>query len=103
MGIRSVSREEFDAYGPVRAPNIEEIVEEAEWFADDEGILIGVLALDKADNDWFAAVLGRDVHGDFRAVDVESCVKDIDDARGQLQAMMERLLATGAKTFPQKD
>jgi hypothetical protein len=103
MGIRSVSREEFDAYGPVRAPNIDEIVEEAEWFADDAGILIGVLAFDKADKDYFIAVLGRDAHGDFRAIDVESCVKDIGEARRQLLSMMEKTLSTGTTTFPQPD
>jgi hypothetical protein len=102
MGIRSVSREEFDAYGPVRSPNIDEIVEEAEWFGDDGGIVIGVIALDRADKDWFIAVLGRDVHGDFRAIDVESCVKEIDDARRQLLAMMEKALATGERVFPQE-
>jgi hypothetical protein len=102
MGIRSVSRREFDAYDPVRSENIDEIVEEAEWFADDEGIVIGVIALDKADRDWFIAVLGRDVHGDFRAIDVESCIGQIDEARSQLLVMMEKALATGARTFPQE-
>jgi hypothetical protein len=103
MGIRSVSRSEFDAYGPVRSENIEEIVEEAEWFADDDGIVIGVIALDKADQDWFIAVLGRDVHGGFRAIDVESCIRNVDEARSQLLAMMEKKLATGERTFPQED
>jgi hypothetical protein len=101
MGIRSVSRSEFDAYDPVRSENIDEIVKEAEWFADDDGIVIGVIALDKADQDWFIAVLGRDVRGDFRAIDVESCIRKIDDARSQLLAMMEKALATGERTFPQ--
>ena len=96
-------RREFDAYDPVRAGNIDEIVEETEWFADDDGIVIGVIALDKADQDWLIAVLGRDVHGDFRAIEVESCIMTIDEARSQLLAMMDRALATGVRTFPQKD
>jgi hypothetical protein len=103
MGIRSVSRDEFDAYDPVRAENVDEIVEETEWFADDDGVVIGVIALDKADQDWLIAVLGRDARGDFRAIDVESCITKIDEARSQLLAMMERALATGERTFPQKD
>jgi hypothetical protein len=103
MGIRSISRAEFDGYGPARSPDTTEIVEETEWFADDDGILIGVVALDRSDKDWFIVVLGRDVHGDFRAIDVESCIGEIDDARSQLLAMMEKALATGERTFPQGD
>jgi hypothetical protein len=103
MGIRPVSRGAFDAYDPVRAENIDEIVEETEWFADDDAIVIGVIALDKTDQDWLIAVLGRDAHGDFRAIDVESCIRNIDDARSQLLEMMERALASGVRTFPQKD
>ena len=102
MGVRSVSRGEFDAYDPVRSENVEEVLEETEWFADDDGIVIGVIAKDKADQDWFIAVLGRDVRGDFRAIDVESCIRNIDEARSQLLAMMEKKLATGERTFPQE-
>jgi hypothetical protein len=103
MGVRPVSRGEFDAYDPVRAENIDEIVEETEWFADDDGVVIGVIALDRTDQDWLIAVLGRDTHGDFRAIDVESCIRTINEARSQLLAMMEKVLATGVRTFPQKD
>jgi hypothetical protein len=103
MGIRPVSRGAFDAYDPVRAENIDEIVEETEWFADDDGIVIGVIALDKADQDWLIAVLGRDGHGDFRAINVESCIRTIDEARSQLLAMMEKALSTGERIFPQQD
>ena len=103
MGIQSVSRSQFDAYGPVRASNIDDILDETEWFADDDGIVIGVIALDKADKDWLIAVLGRDDRGDFRAIDVESCIENADAARSQLIAMMEKALASGEKLFPQAD
>ena len=52
MGIRVVSRLEFDAYGPARAPESEDIFEETEWFADDAGVVIGLIAMDKSDRDW---------------------------------------------------
>jgi hypothetical protein len=103
MGIRHLSRIEFDAYDPARLPESEEIFEETEWFADDIGIVIGVIALDRSDRDWFIGVLGRDEHGVFRAIDVESSIETIDDARVQLIAMMEKALATGLTVFPQGD
>jgi hypothetical protein len=96
-----VSRIEFDGYGPARAPESEEIFDETEWFADDSGIVIGLIALDKSDNDWFIGVLGRDARGTFRAIDVESCIASIDDARVQLIEKMETALATGERIFPQ--
>jgi hypothetical protein len=102
MGIRPVSRIEFDEYDPARLPESEEIFEETEWFADDGGTVIGLIALDKVDKDWFIGVLGRDERGTFRAIDVESSIESIDAARLQLIAMMEKLVATGRAVFPQE-
>jgi hypothetical protein len=101
MGIRPVSRLEFDGYRPARAPESEDIFEEKEWFADDGGIVIGLIALDKADKDWFICVLGRDERDTFRAIDVESSIESLDAARVQLIAMMEKSVATGLTVFPQ--
>jgi hypothetical protein len=98
-----VSRPEFDGYNPARAPESEEIFEETEWFADDDGVVIGLIARDKSDQDWFVGVLGRDERGTFRAIDVESCIENIDAARIQLIEKMEEALATGARIFPQPD
>ena len=103
MGIRPVSRIEFDEDDPARLPESEEIFEETEWFADDGGTVIGLIALDKVDKDWFIGVLGRDERGTFRAIDVESSLENIDVARIQLIAMMEKALATGLTVFPQGD
>ena len=98
-----MSRAEFDAYDPARLPESEEVFQETEWFADDGGVVIGLIAIDKADKDWFIGVLGRDERGTFRAIDVESSLQNIDDARIQLIAMMEKALATGLMVFPQGD
>jgi hypothetical protein len=101
MGIRPVSRIEFDEYGPARAPESEMIFDETEWFADDTGVVIGLIALDKRDQDWFIGVLGPDERGVFRAIDVESCIENIDDARAQLIKKMEGAVSTGERIFPQ--
>jgi hypothetical protein len=103
MGIRPLSRIQFDEYQPARLPESQDIFEETEWFADEGGIVIGLIALDKADKDWFIGVLGRDQHGTFRAIDVESSIESVDHARVQLFAMMERALSTGRSVFPQED
>ena len=103
MGIRPVSRIEFDGYGPARAPESETVFDETEWFADDTGVVIGLIALYKSDRDWFIGVLGRDEQGVFRAIDVESCIENIDDARVQLIKKMEQTLSTGETIFPQRN
>jgi hypothetical protein len=103
MAIRSVSRDEFDKFKPARSPILEMTIEEVEWFADDGGIVIGVLARDRADDDWSAAILGRDERGQFRAIDMAVSVKTRDEARTLLNAKMEKALATGETVFPQGD
>jgi hypothetical protein len=103
MGIKAISRREFDQLGPARAPEAEEMMDEQEWFADDGGCVTGLLALDRTDRDWFVVVLGRDEQGQFRAIDVESCIAHVDQARAELLERMARAVATGLTVFPQAD
>jgi hypothetical protein len=90
--IRSISRNEFDAFQPFRAPETELRLTETEWFADDGGSVIGLIAEDSADKDWLVAVLARDQHGTFRAVDVESCIELQSEARDELLSRMEKAI-----------
>src|SRR5689334_20312995 len=103
MPIRAVSRKEFDAFNPFRASELDVVLQELEWFADDGGIVIGVIALDLADQDYFVGVLGPDGSGVFRAIDVESCLETVDDARAELMSRMQKALASGETVFPQED
>ena len=103
MSIQAVSRTEFDKFEPVRSPTAEVYFEEVEWFADDKGIVIGVITLDRSDKDWAVAVLGRDEHGRFRAIDNEVSIENLDDARDLLTAQMNQALAKGETVFPQGD
>lgn len=41
---------------------------ELSWFEEGDETLLGMVALDTGDNDYSAAVLGRDAHGRFRYV-----------------------------------
>lgn len=103
MAIRAVSRTEFDAFNPFRASELDVVLQEVEWVADDRGIVIGVIALDLADQDYFVGVLGPDGSGVFRAIDAESCLKTVDDARAELLSRMQKAVATGDTVFPQED
>ena len=103
MAVNSISRWEFDAFGPSRGPLVGVAWEEVEWFADEAGNVIGVLTHDLADDDWGYAALGRDRNGAFRAVDNDVSIKRQDEARTRLMARMERLAETCQTVFPQGD
>lgn len=103
MAIQSIPKREFDRLGPGRGPMVESMVEEVEWFADDEKLVIGVVARDRSDNDFSIAVLGRDERRKFRAIDTDVSIETVDDARAQLIEKMEKALAAGDKIFPQGD
>ncbi len=103
MSINTIPRAEFDRFKPLRHPEAESVFEETEWFADEQGVVLGVLARDRADGDWAYAVLGRDERGVFRAFENEVSIMRRDDARHQLIGTMERAVSTGAKMFPQGD
>ena len=82
---------------------VESLIEEIEWFADDEKSVIGVVARDRSDNDFSIAVLGRDERQKFRAIDTDVSIQNVNDARAQLIEKMERALATREKIVPQRD
>ena len=103
MSIQSITRAEFDKFSPLRAPAAALILDEVEWFADEAGIVLGLIARDQADHDYFVGVLGRDEGGNFRAIDVNSGIVTLDEARSELIAKMERALATGKTVFSQGD
>jgi len=94
MPIQSIPKREFDRLGPGRGPMVESLIEEVEWFADDEKTVIGVVARDRSDNDFSIAVLGRDEQQKFRAIDTDVSIETATDARAQLIAKMERALRT---------
>jgi hypothetical protein len=103
MPIRAISRGDFEKFKPARHPILSVTIDEVEWFADDDGVVIGVLARDKSDKDWSIAALGRDERGEFRMIDGAVSIANQDDARTELKAKMEKALASGDKMFPQGD
>jgi hypothetical protein len=101
VAIRALSRREFDRFRPARIPVGDLTIEEVEWFADDDGIVIGVIARIASDRDWSIAVLGRDPScGTFRAFDADANVVKLDTARLLLFAKMEMALESRQVLFP---
>jgi len=87
--IQQISEYEFRKYrvslcGPLGAL----IIEEREWYVGSPPETLGVVILDRIDNDWGFVVLSPDEHGDFRAVDTGSSFQDIDSARDALRIAM---------------
>jgi len=104
VAIRAVSQQEFDRFQPTRIPLADLIIEEVEWFADDDGIVIGVITRIASDRDWSIAVLGRDTkRGPFRAFDADANFGELETTRRLLFVKMEMALATGRTVFCQED
>ena len=64
------------------------------------GVLLGVIVIDRVDSDYGYIVLGRDEHGQFRAIEA-AYSHSIDGAREALYSTMHEILASGASVFPQ--
>lgn len=103
MSAQNISQDEFENFNPARNPMMLEIAEEKHWFRDSDGDVIGVLLLDKADQDWNAVILGRDERGDFRAIKVEASIADETEAIETTCRLIEEYERSGQKVFPQGD
>lgn len=99
MAVRGISRSQFDRFKPTRIPMA--VIEERAWFVDTTKNFLGILTLDKTDNDWGYVIQARDQNGSFRAIDHEISIESEDAARDALMAAMEKLSQSGKTVFPQ--
>jgi hypothetical protein len=88
MAFRSVSQQEFHAYGPSPGGTTARPTDEHEWFADGAGDVIGVIA--KAPT-WTVTAFVRHADGTFRADHATSDFADVNEARCALFAQMARV------------
>jgi hypothetical protein len=72
-----------------------------EHWVEERGVLLGVVTLGRADQDYGYVVLGRDEHHRFRAIETASSHPSIEKARAALQSAMREIAKSGATTFPQ--
>jgi len=104
LDIKEISKQLFDSYVlSSRDPIVVLFTQELKWYANNNETILGVIALDKIDNDFAAVMLGRDEIGRFRAFNVQSSFQNIDDAIHWLKETMNWYTSLGKTVFPQGD
>ncbi len=103
MASKTLTKPRFEALAFSRLPTIKSIIDEREWYSDQDENVLGVVTWDKIDHDWGYLVLGRDKRDLFRAIEVEVSLQDAETARDRLFARLSYYTVTGEKVFPQGD
>lgn len=102
--VKKLSRERFNAYVDwTRLPNTEIMSQELEWYFGPREYLLGVLLLDKTDEDFGGVVLARDACGRYRCIDAFANVDMLNTARAKLKRLMQKHIKANVKSFPQGD
>jgi hypothetical protein len=85
-----------------RSPAAAYISKELAWFSNEGETILGVLLLDRIDNDYVSIVLGPGEAGRFRAFDVKS-FPDQDSATSWLHNTIKWHTLNSPPLFPQGD
>lgn len=102
-GVVSITPERYNAFVAwTRAPSANLVGEELEFFSNVAETLIGVLLKDKTDRDFGFVVLGRDLKGRFRCIDVTTSMTRTG-ARHALFSSLRNHTESGKTVFPQHD
>lgn len=102
-GVLVMTPERYNAFVAwTRSPVADIVGEELEFFSNKEEALIGVLIKDRFDRDFGFVVLGRDLKGRFRCVDMSASMKRTD-ARHSLFKSLQKHAESGVTEFPQGD
>jgi hypothetical protein len=92
----------YDALaGYSRLPSTFVVSEELEWYEHSSGRLLGVLILDRVDEDFGGIIMGRDERRRFRCIHVSDFRDDAGAARRLLFEQIERLSASADSEFEQ--
>ncbi|WP_414912006.1 hypothetical protein [Pseudomonas sp. IT-P44] len=102
-GVVQMTAERYNAFiAWTRSPIANVVGIELEFFSDKAETLIGVLTKDRFDRDFGFVILGRDLKGRFRCIDV-NCSMTRTNARHTLLASFRKHIASGESVFPQGD
>lgn len=93
MPIRQISEEKFHNYNFEVYPTF--IAKEKLWYSDDDANIIATILLDNFDKDYSYVILGKDEDEEYRAIDVEVSIEEIDDAIKNLFSKMNKISVTG--------
>ena len=70
MGVKDISRAEFNRLLPLHSGLENLIGKEVEWFSDKRGNILGTIALGDSSRGWNYVILKRDRVGKFHVCDV---------------------------------
>ncbi|MGA7509473.1 MAG: hypothetical protein WBW72_14345 [Erwinia billingiae] len=102
--VKKIRSERFNAYVDwTRLPTIEIMSKELEWYCGPREYLLGVLILDKTDQDFGGVVLARDLSGRYRFIDGFADIDAINSARAKLKKLMRKHIKENVTVFPQGD
>lgn len=102
--LQQISKRRFDALaGYSRSPRITTITDELAWFATPDERVLGILLHDLIDDDYSWVAMGRDETLRFRAVDVSTSLKSLEDAKKALFTALEKLANAPETEFHQGD
>lgn len=102
-GVVAMTAERYNAFiAWTRSPIADSVGIELEFFSDKAEKLIGVLIKDRFDRDFGFVMLGRDLKGRFRCIDV-SCSMTRTNARHALFASFKKHIVSGEALFAQGD
>jgi hypothetical protein len=100
--IKEISKQLFDSYVLLsRSPNIHFLSKELQWYANSNETILGVVSIDKIDNDYSAVMLGRDEIGRFRAFNLQTSFVRNEDAILWLKNTIKWYTGLGKTIFPQ--
>ena len=90
--VKSLSKFQFQAFPHAPRPAIHDyLIEEHEWYSDDEECTLGVLFRDKLDDDWAYVILQSGPDSVFRCVAVDASFNERDVAQSKLLAELNRV------------
>lgn len=100
--VNEISLYRYNALaGYSRLPSTFVVSEELEWYEHSSGRVLGVLILDRVDEDFGGIIMGRDERRRFRCVHVSDFRDDAEAARRLLFENIERLSASADSEFEQ--
>lgn len=102
--MKPISKLRFDSLaGYSRQPMMPLLVQELWWFEEANEKVLGLLALDRTDNDYLYYILGRDAKGRFRAVSVECSISTEQEAYSRLERKLSEQSQMEPSSFHQGD
>jgi hypothetical protein len=97
MAIRALSLRETDRFNAARATVAQHTAQAVEWFADDDGDVLGAITYQHRDLEWSVMVLRRDGRGAFSTLDHHSGLHVLDAARRLVLMKMTMALSSGRR------